>query len=237
MDIDTGKIIFSHQEHTAAILHVAFNEKHDEVIFVSKDSTVRVTTINGDNTRLVHLVDDICYAACTTKQKSHLLIATDHSTVFVLRIAEEGNYVLENTIHLEKSVNCIACPTRLHQHNIGHDKGERSAVSLSSDMDHAAFGFADGSVMLYDLVCDCPLWHVTPHTKEVFGLHFSHDGMFIATGSRDKSTCILLADKGVNGGTEAHRCEGHNEHVRAVAFGDQGQLLTGAFECLRSARV
>ena len=228
MDIDTGKIIFSHQEHTAAIVYVVFNEKHNELISVSKDSTVRVTALSGDHGRMVHLVDGVCNAACVTKGKAHLLIATDDCTVLILRIVQEGEYELEATVQLEQSATCIACPSHLHhEQRVAKETDDAPGVLFQHDMDHAAFGFNDGSVMLYDLVCDTPIWHVTPHAKEVYDLTFSHDGAMIATASRDKTACIISADRGGNGGTEMHRCERHTEHVRAVAFGDFDQLLTG----------
>jgi RNA polymerase sigma factor (sigma-70 family) len=79
-----------------------------------------------------------------------------------------------------------------------------------------------GEVCLWDLASGKLLWQAEGHANELYGLAFSPDGKFVATGSKDKTIKLWDTEKG----TCKRTLEGHGEHgVYSVAFSPDGKLL------------
>ncbi|MCP4870498.1 MAG: WD40 repeat domain-containing protein [Proteobacteria bacterium] len=97
------------------------------------------------------------------------------------------------------------------------------ALAFSPAGTHIASGAQEGTTKLWDIGTGVLSREFPPHDASVYSIAFSPDGTRLATGSRDGSARIHLIETGERTGEYLL-----GEHVLAVAFSDDGELLLAA---------
>ena len=96
--------------------------------------------------------------------------------------------------------------------------------AISPDLNTAALGKYDGTIVLWDLVSDSARDILRGHERIVWGLDFSPDGSTLVSGSGDAS--VRLWDLSTR--SERMKFSGHLSSVAGVAFSPDGQTLASA---------
>ncbi len=84
-----------------------------------------------------------------------------------------------------------------------------------------AAGFADGSILVFDLASSTPIAASEPHTGRVWGIAVSPDGERLASVSSDGGVALLS----LPGLSEAHVVAAHEGGAYSVAFSPNGEVL------------
>ncbi len=199
------KLIYSFEDHSRAVLSVAFSNDGKYIVSGSDDKSIKLRSV--EKMKLIYSFDGL---------GNYI-----DSVVF----SNDGQYIVSGSS--DNSVKLWSMRDKKLVYSFeGHKRDVRS-VAFSSDGAYIVSGSRDNSVKLWSVKEKKLMYTFIGHSLAVHSVAFSNDGKYIVSGSWDKSVKLWSVEEQ----KLVYTFEGHNSDVRSVAFSNDGKyIVSGSWD-------